>query len=340
MLVECNNKIKEYNPDKQIGIRTLEKHLKKLKEVSNWPIKKYKPTRIELVQKKYPGTIINYPHKDNVDTTRVKFITLYENKKIPDTLSPEEHAKIQEAFTILDKYSGSEGFQWLEEFIDEGRNSFHIELLLKQKISYEENLTGMHKWFSNIKSAIADKIVLSVKREVLRGSKKVEKNVIFNPHFLKLFKNKWYAFGKELNNPDNKVYVLPIDKYILDIKYDKKRKYIETKINYPGEPYETYFFKDIIGVTNDQNKKPIEVILRFYDKQKFRLIDSKKPHHSWKKIEEKNNFIDVSLKVKINNELINFILENLSSLQVISPILLKKTIIKELKKGLKYNTNL
>ena len=45
----------------------------------------------------------------------------------------------------------------------------------------------MHKWFSNIKSAIADKIVLSVKREVLRVQK-VEKNVIFNPHFLKLFK--------------------------------------------------------------------------------------------------------------------------------------------------------
>ena len=157
MLVECNNKIKEYDPDKQIGIRTLEKHLKKLKEVSNWPIKKYKPTRIELVQKKYPGTIINYPHRDNVDTTRVKFITLYENKKIPDTLSPEEHAKIQEAFTILDKYSGKEGFQWLEEFIDEGRNSIHIELLLKQKISYEEKFNRNASGFQILKVQLLTK---------------------------------------------------------------------------------------------------------------------------------------------------------------------------------------
>ena len=68
------------------------------------------------------------------------------------------------------------------------------------------------------------------------------------------------------------------------------------------------------------NKKP-ENILRFHDKDKFDRLNIKPPHESWSKISEYDNYIDVSLRVKINSEPRNLIYKNSPGLEVISSII-------------------
>ena len=103
---------------------------------------------------------------------------------------------------------------------------------------------------------------------------------------------------------------------------------------------ETSYFKDIIGVTNVLNKKPENIILRFHDKDKFDRLNIKPPHESWSIISEHNNYVDVSLIVKINSELRNLIYKNSPGLEVISPESFRKIISKEISRADSYYTNL
>ena len=344
LLAESNEKIREIDSEKEIGLRALEKHIKELKEKHSHPIISYRPSSEELQARNYNSNIIQYPHK-KVDVRKVKFLKYSdENFNPKGFLRNDEKNKIDEAFIILKRFIGQPGMEWLDEFIDNEDQILNLTPFLEKKIQFEENLARVKKPFSQIKDALDNEDVIKIKRDV-RQSKLGYHDLIFHPHFLKIWNNKWYAFGYAFEKNDNREfnnspYVLPVDENIKSIKVINDEPFQRTKFNYTGEPLETSYFKDIIGVTNVLNKKPENIILRFHDKDKFDRLNIKPPHESWSIISEHNNYVDVSLIVKINSELRNLIYKNSPGLEVISPESFRKIISKEISRADSYYTNL
>ena len=340
LLQECNTAIREIDPNKEIGLRALEKHIKELTEDHGYPIEKYRPSNEDLISKNYGSNIVDYPHK-RVDVRKVKFLRYSKPFKIPLKIRPDEYQKIDEAFIILKRFMGQKGWEWLDYLYEEGRDSLDLNTLLEQKISFEEDFSGMLKYFSIIKDATVNNTVLKVFRKIYQGRKEIHVELEFHPAFMKLWRNKWYAFGFGITNTKSRTpYILPIDKNIEKIEYSKNISFRKININFRGEPFSTYYFKDIIGVTNDQNKIAEEIVLRFHSKEKFRRLDSKPPHTSWQVIREHENHIDVKLNVKVNPELWNLIYEFSPGLEVLKPISLRNKVKNDLESGLNNYANL
>ena len=125
LLVECNEKTSDLDPDKVIGIRALEKHLKELKEVHGWPIHSYRPDKEEIITKNYNSDLIMYPHA-SVDIRKIKFICFESDFELPNSVRADERNKINEVFTILMRFAGQPGWEWLEYIYSEGRDSLLI----------------------------------------------------------------------------------------------------------------------------------------------------------------------------------------------------------------------
>ena len=233
--------------------------------------------------------------------------------------------------------------EWLDEFVGNEDELINLSPFLSRKIQFEENLARVTKPFYIIKDSLINKYALRIKR-LIRQSRKGSHELIFHPHFMKIWNNKWYVFGNAFEEIEQKEYVskpyiLPLDENIKEIKVLDNVQYQESKINYTGEPLETSYFKDIIGVTNFQNLEPEQIKLRFYDKDKFDRLNVKPPHSSWEILKENKDFIDVALKVKLNSELRNIIYKNSPGLEVLSPESLRNTIKKEISKAYSYYTN-
>ena len=69
------------------------------------------------------------------------------------------------------------------------------------------------------------------------------------------------------------------------------------------------------------------------------ILNSKPPHHSWKVINKCEDYSDIEMTVKLNNELYNFILEWTPDIEVIEPSNLKDNIFKRIEKSYKMYTN-
>lgn len=310
LLEKINAEISEIDPNQQIGSRTLQKQIKDLKENRGWPI--------------------------------IKNSGVFEFEKNFDEhlISDDEMQKINEAFLILQRFIGKDGFEWLDTLDD---YSFDIDLVNKI-IQYEESNTGMSSYFKTFKNAIINKYVLTVKRKILRNGLEIELDIEFHPHFLKIYNNKWYVFGlkRELNESNLREvsnYVIPIDKYISQdgIKISRK-KYEESDINY-SKIFDDDYFSDIIGVTNFLNLRPVSVIIKIHNKARSRIINSKPPHWSWEIFEENSEFSKATMNVKLNIELENFLLQYTPDIEVLEPLELRKKIKEKLLLGLNRNTN-
>ena len=343
LLVESNARIREIDPDKEIGLRALEKHLKELREKHKFPIISYRPTNEELREKNYSSNVIQYPHKE-IDIRKVKFLKYSKDFNPKGFLRDDEKNKIEEAFIILRRFIGQPGMEWLDEFIYNEDQLLNLTPFLEKKIQFEENLARVKKPFSLIKDALINEDVIKVKRDI-RQSKLGYHDLIFHTHFLKIWNNKWYAFGYALEQNDNREfknspYVLPIDENIKDIKIINDITFQKSQFNYTGEPLKTFFFKDIIGVTNVLNKNPIDIVLRFHNQDKFDRLNIKPPHESWNVINENGIYTDVKMKVKINSELRNLIYKNSPGVEVIAPNSFRNIIKNEINKALSYYTNI
>ena len=72
LLLRTNELLSEYNYS-NIGLRTLEKHIKELKEIHGYPIESFIPSKEELLSKGYNNNIVDYPHR-RVDIRKVRFL--------------------------------------------------------------------------------------------------------------------------------------------------------------------------------------------------------------------------------------------------------------------------
>lgn len=333
LLEYVNNEIMKHDGN-IVGLRVIQKDIKRLKSELDLDLIRYKPNSDELISKYGKKGEKQYAHDEKpINLSNVLFIKLKEGCIISEKLNKEENKTLSDAAIILKRFQGKEGFEMIDDVID-GLNDCEsfVSLLLENKITNEENNAYRNKEYLKIKEALILNKPLSIRIEKKYNNKEV--NIEFHPHHLKMWNNKWYVFGYA-KDYDFNPYVLPIDLYIKDVNFITK-KFISSEIIYSDSNGST-FFDDIIGVTNDI-KKPVEnIILRATNKDRFQRMKFKPIHKSCVFNDET---YEINLKVKINPELINIIMEHIDEIEVLKPKNLKDILISKLNKvPSSYNTN-
>lgn len=145
----------------------------------------------------------------------------------------------------------------------------------------------------------------------------------FHPQFLKEYNGRWFVFGNADREP-YQAYNVPLDRIIGEISFIKGIEYIPAEKGF----YQQYF-KNIIGVTHEEEAKVEQVVIRTKSEYQHGLLLTKPLHHSQKEAlpfgeHDGQWYGEVVLTIEPNRELRGKILMYGESLEVIEPLVLRE----------------
>lgn len=260
-----------------------------------------------------------YPEAEIVSVRRGRNIYYrYKNRdfsiyKIP--LSNNEIVGLTQALTLLSRFEGMPGSEWLDALIERFKPSINIDTSVKHVVGFDENidLRG-REHFATLLQAIVSKQVLLIRYTSYRNPQ--EFNTIIHPYYIKQYNNRWFLFG--LNDELNKLTNIAFDR-IMEITSIPKTYVPNTSIDF----FE--FFDDMVGVSRSIEDTPEEVQL-FVSKSQTPYILSKPIHGSQRIIERTSAGTIIALNLIINYELEQIILSFGDNVKVLSPTSLAERI--------------
>ena len=185
--------------------------------------------------------------------------------------------------------------------------------------SLEQNLTNIDL-LPIFYKAIANKQVLQFDYQPF-GQEPF--TLTFHPQFLKEYNGRWFVFGNADRAP-YQAYNVPLDRIIGEISFVKGIEYIPAEKGF----YQQYF-KNIIGVTHEEEAKVEQVVIRTKSEYQHGLLLTKPLHHSQKEAlpfgeHDGQWYGEVVLTIEPNRELRGKILMYGESLEVIEPLVLRE----------------
>ena len=185
--------------------------------------------------------------------------------------------------------------------------------------SLEQNLTNIDL-LPIFYKAIANKQVLQFDYQPF-GQEPF--TLTFHPQFLKEYNGRWFVFGNADRAP-YQAYNVPLDRIIGEISFIKGIEYIPAEKGF----YQQYF-KNIIGVTHEEEAKVEQVVIRTKSEYQHGLLLTKPLHHSQKEAlpfgeHDGQWYGEVVLTIEPNRELRGKILMYGESLEVIEPLVLRE----------------
>ena len=136
-----------------------------------------------------------------------------------------------------------------------------------------------------------------------------EKELIYHPHFLKQYNNRWYIFGVEQEHIDE-IWNLALDRIIS--AEATTLPYKELDVDWRE------YFTDIIGVTN-YKEAPVEEVRFLVHGRTIHYLMTKPIHESQRNHWIDENTLEVKLYVKINYELKRLLLSYAADITLLSP---------------------
>lgn len=209
---------------------------------------------------------------------------------------------LQEAMETLSRINNLPGFDWVSSMQAKLNSGITQSQNKRQIISFEDNefLKGLEFLNPLYQNILANQCLDIQYKSFTSDQGKV---YCISPYYLKQFNNRWFLFGH--NHKLNKIQNLALDR-IVKIEISKN-SYEGCTVNFEE------YFEDIIGVTNDELKDPVEIKIELSDNI-IPYIQSK-PIHGSQKIKE--NFL--SLQLKLNYELEALILSYGENMFVLEP---------------------
>lgn len=311
-----------------IGIRSLEMMLKSLHDKDQLMLERSKPSQSDLINK-YGFPVPEkktYSHKEvSINKGKFTFLKLKKDFVFKKGITKTEKSVIKEVVEIFKKNQG-EGNEH-SDLIDSLSDFISHNLISNNKIQASQN-KSYELAFKKLKQAINDSAVLEIKLKT--RNKKQTLTIDFHPHFLKMWKNKWYAFGYS-PQAKNDPYVLPLDTLIKEINPTLK-KLKKSTFSYLDSNGNSDFFDDIIGITNIKERSAEKIKLKIHNNDRFNRLKLNRIHSSIDWNDEKK---EITLEVKRNPELEIFIMEHVDQIEVITPQSLRKNIQKKVNKAFK-----
>ncbi|MCW3788173.1 helix-turn-helix transcriptional regulator [Plebeiibacterium sediminum] len=246
-------------------------------------------------------------------------------------LSEQDLEKLGDAVEILKQFKSFSHFKEMTGLIQKLENKIHIEQTQDRPIIHmdkNEDLKGLEH-LNGLYDAIQKKKVLKIDYQSFKARN--SQRIYFHPYLLKEFNNRWFLIGRK--NKGSHIVTFALDR-IISFEQEKNIKFIDTESFHPDNYYE-----NIIGVTLNEGLLP-RVVKLFIDRSNAPYVITKPLHWSQKIIEKTDKGIIISIKVIPNFELERLLLGFGSSLEVLSPPLLRKKMGKIVEKAYKlYTTN-
>ena len=283
-------------------------------------LKKAFPEVLKALEKACPGCI-----KDNGQNKgkAYKYIgkdndPLAEERKAVVQKSVEDYVAFCKASAgILPMSWFSAYFENTQLLLDTSREVETGSSLIRS--SLEQNLTNIDL-LPIFYKAIANKQVLQFDYQPF-GQEPF--TLTFHPQFLKEYNGRWFVFGNADREP-YQAYNVPLDRIIGEISFVKGIEYIPAEKGF----YQQYF-KNIIGVTHEEEAKVEQVVIRTKSEYQHGLLLTKPLHHSQKEAlpfgeHDGQWYGEVVLTIEPNRELRGKILMYGESLEVIEPLVLRE----------------
>ena len=197
----------------------------------------------------------------------------------------------------------------------------------------EQNLTNIDL-LPVFYKAIANKQVLSFDYQPF-GQELF--TLTFHPQFIKEYNGRWFVFGEAerqrvgeqssgIREP-YQAYNVPLDRIVGEVSEVNDVEYIPA----PKGFYQHYF-KNIIGVTHEEDSKVEQVVIRTKSEYQHGLLLTKPLHHSQKETmpfseHDGQWYGEVTLTIEPNRELRGKILMYGEGLEVMEPLLLREQLM-------------
>ena len=236
-------------------------------------------------------------------------------------LNSTETEQLKSVLTLLNRFQGNPGFEWLTEMSVILKDTFSLKSNSKKAISFEGNIdyTG-YEFITPLFNAIVNNRVLRINYTPF-GQDEIQ--LTFHPYHLKQFNNRWFVFGLNAN----------LNATAWNLALDRITNIIEIQDVYIEDFTDwDYFFSEIIGVSKPYQTDEVEIQLLFSPKQSPYI--KTKPIHETQKYYEHESGLLVKIKVIPNFELEQLILSFGDGVKVVSPIHLKAKILSRIQNSL------
>ena len=229
-------------------------------------------------------------------------------------LTDQDLGKLTEVVEILRQFKGFTHFNELNGMVQRLEDRIHTAKTKQAPIidlEKNEGLKGL-EYLDFIYQAILKKKAVTLTYQSFKAR---EANTFpFHPYFLKEYRNRWFVLGTRGRNQP--IMNLALDR--INAVAEAAEKYVEnSSLNLNA------YFKNVIGVTVNQQEAPEEVVL-YINRENAPYVLTKPFHQSQQLLETVNNGIVIQLTVQINFELEREILGFGDCIKVLKPERLKR----------------
>jgi predicted DNA-binding transcriptional regulator YafY len=249
-----------------------------------------------------------------------KFYT-YEDAKYSITKIPLTHQDLNilsEVVKILQQFKGFNHFQAVESMVGRLQHQIHrVKNKQANVIHFEtnEHLVGL-QYLDGLYQAILEQKTLEIEYQSFKASN--PKKIIFFPHILKEFRNRWFLLGTVQHHP-----------YSMLIALDRIKKIHITTVPFQQDKSLTYdYFDNMIGVSKTHGQRAQKV--SFWVNREHTPYVQTKPLHKTQRVEHDLGVAGCifAINVIINYELEREVLGFGEAMHVITPASLRERIRK------------
>lgn len=296
-LLDCVNRelVAEFGEDAKISIRTIEYELNEIETKADFvPDLRVGHQRVY----RYENPNFNYRGDD-------------------ETLDDEELETLDRAIDVLREadYGNKPLFAFLRTYLE----LIKTENADTSTISFQNNnyLHGLEH-FEILMSATISKRTLNIRYQPYG---KDERKLLFSPHQLKQYNDRWFLIGREKDNES--VTNLAIDR-INSVQYAK------SKFQPPIVNYDDYF-DEVVGVSVPKDKELERIKLRV-SAERYPYLKSKVIDGSQREVPEESTdeATVIIMDLKINRELISILLSFGEDIEVLAPDTLRDIMRKKI----------
>ena len=219
-----------------------------------------------------------------------------------DNIDDEE---VEQLIVLFDKFRGIPSMGWVEETIARLKTRKGLTGNADKVIAFEQNvrLAGLEHLSLVLDAAVHHKC-LDIEYHSYKGTS-LRKTI--HPYYVKQYNSRWYLLG--LDNEYNNVYPLALDR-MKTVSISKEKFIRNTQYDFDE------YFRDIIGVTREEDRKVEEIHLRFTP-SRFPYVVSKPLHPSQQTVSEAD--CEIVIRVLPNKELQQKLFSFGPDVEILSP---------------------
>lgn len=237
-------------------------------------------------------------------------------------LNEEEIAQLTQSVSMLRRFEGMPGFEWVEEM------SAHLQETVSTSpepvIGFDENkgLKGM-AFFTPLFKAIVEKKAIKINYQTYRSDQMIES--VIHPYYLKEYNQRWFLFA--LNDEYRNISTYALDR-IEAIGKTSTKFIANTDIDF------SHYFDNVIGVSVKSGETP-QTVRILVDKEQLPYTLSKPLHKSQSVVKENDDGSAViAINVIPNFELEQMLLSFGERFEILSPTSLREKISERIKKNI------